>query len=72
MNWQNMKSAPRDGTPILVFHSRDPEDGSGEITVLCWLEEAEVDDIWALPGHERGCIIGGMCEAWMPLPPPPP
>jgi hypothetical protein len=59
MGWRGMESAPRDGTPVLVFSPGGPEP---HINVAHWAIDAACGDWWwldAAPTH------------WMPLPEPP-
>jgi hypothetical protein len=62
MNWQKIETAPKDGTPILVY-DKDWFDFMGHQIVVYWLEDF---------GWRSGC---DQCPDdpthWMPLPEPP-
>lgn len=64
-DWQPIRTAPRDGTPILAFH---PAEGFAPIT--------SIDVIWWEGGEDNGWLLNGepLVDAathWMPLPDPP-
>lgn len=73
--WQAMDSAPKDGTPILVWFDKP---GLGVLRVT-WEAPQGQDDEWAIwcvddnkfgPYALRGYSEGD-AKAWQPLPPPP-
>ena len=65
--WLPIETAPRDGTPILIF---EPDEDCKP--------ETGMDVIWWEGSREEGCWLFGNCDEymrpfthWMPLPPPP-
>ncbi|RYE61039.1 MAG: DUF551 domain-containing protein [Hyphomicrobiales bacterium] len=76
MGWQAIKTAPRDGTPILLGHWFDDTAGGyfGEPRWL-WQSSGSIDDegIWLelLDDHIKPIGFHTVTH-WMPLPAPPP
>lgn len=63
MNWQPIKTAPRDGTPVLLWlDDRLIEARWNEIAETWKARWAEIDDY--------GLTVDG-ATAWMPVPDPP-
>ncbi len=66
MQWQDISTAPKDGTPLLGFWQNDePLNAHGQNYGVCrcvdgdWVSVDDVDESYNRPTH------------WMPLPPPP-
>ena len=65
MDWQPIETAPRDGTPILVWDEQ-PWDGFNAF-VARWFEvPAKKSGLWIAAGG-----YSPFPTLWMPLPPPP-
>jgi len=65
--WQDIETAPRDGTPFLCFH---PDDVFSPITGidLIWWEPGI--GRWTMDGDNKVPFVGEITH-WMPLPAPP-
>ena len=70
MSWQPIKSAPRDGTPILVFVPPTYDWDKGYCAVAEW-----DDGDWAAAECRGAEVFGWITPTgpthWMPLPSPP-
>lgn len=65
IGWRTMESAPRDGTPVLVFVPAWYR-GQGGQAVACWMDFSD------RPGWYFGSASACEPSAWQPLPPAPP
>lgn len=72
--WQKIETAPRDGTPILLFSPASRMDDPTNI-VVGKFETYGADNEWWAFCEEVLADIAGRIEPepthWMPLPPPP-
>jgi hypothetical protein len=70
-DWRSMRTAPRDGTRILVT-VRESEQGAAEVDVVKWAasdRDAEYGWIATDSDPEARVVYGdGELAAWMPLP----
>lgn len=71
MSWQPIKTAPRDGTPILVCDAR-----TGSMRWAVWAARDIIGPPFPLNWRDgtieaRGEIVGVVPTHWMPLPEPP-
>ncbi len=69
-DWRSMRTAPRDGTRILVT-VRATEQGEAEVDVVKWATGAGSDAGWLATDSDPGARIvygDGEIAAWMPLP----
>ena len=70
-DWRSMRTAPRDGTRILVT-VRATEQGEAEVDVVKWAPgEAGSDPGWLATDSDPAARIvygNGELAAWMPLP----
>lgn len=70
--WQPIKSAPKDGTPILIFN---PRNDRKPVCEAAWAYDYEgAPGYWATPHGVKGRGYTILPEApthWMPLPEPP-
>lgn len=72
MDWQDISTAPKDGTRVRLAHDLDPS--SRKIDTICPTFGRWVNDEWQC---ESGfvCIDGYLRfepTLWLPAPPPPP
>jgi len=68
--WQPILTAPRDGTPIILF-SADVDEDMGQIWIARWSEAHKWRDYgWEYRGGGSWCYANTPSH-WMPLPPPP-
>jgi len=65
MNWQPIKTAPKDGTLILTYS----KDYRAEYSVSYWCRG---DEEWQTDFRQKGAYQQVDAEYWMPLPEPPP
>ena len=70
-NWRHMKSAPKDGSRILVT-IRPVEQGAADVDVAYWAKADQFGiEGWRAVDSSPGCIIGCAdpeLKCWMPLP----
>ena len=70
-NWRHMKSAPKDGSRILVT-IRPVEQGAADVDVAYWAKSDQFGiEGWRSVDSSPGCIIGYAdpeLKCWMPLP----
>jgi len=70
-NWRHMKSAPKDGSRILVT-VRPVEQGAADVDVAYWAKADQFGiEGWRAVDSSPGCIIGYAdpeLKCWMPLP----
>jgi hypothetical protein len=70
-DWRSMRTAPKDGTRILVT-VRASEQGAAEVDVVKWAKpDRDAEDGWiATDSDPEARVIYGEGElaAWMPLP----
>lgn len=59
--WRSMKSAPRDGTEVLII-------ARGYFSIACFDVKRRSHE-WVGRGGTR--VDAGIVDGWMPLPPPP-
>lgn len=72
MEWQDIESAPRDGTPVLLFTSWAWADGDdGAMFVVGQYDERSKQWHFVTPPNYWNGSDGITINAWMPLPPPP-
>jgi hypothetical protein len=65
--WQPIKTAPKDGTYVLIYIPR-----SGEIMMACYLPRVEpIKDVTRWWTAERDLPLELAPSHWMPLPDPP-
>jgi hypothetical protein len=71
MQWRSMKSAPKDGTPILVV-IRGTEQGTAAVDVVRWTKpRCAPDTCWVSTDSSHDCAIvyeDWEVANWMPLP----
>ena len=71
--WQDMASAPKDGTRILVA-VRESEQGPAEVDVVRWAKpDRSAEERWMAVDSDPGCVITyeeAELSFWMPLPIP--
>ena len=60
MEWQLIETAPKDGTPVLLFYT-------GLMYVAQWVPESEFGPVWC--SVDATMILNP--SHWMPLPEPP-
>ena len=70
MTWQPIKTAPRDGTPVLIW---SPDASAHGISLAQFIEfEGDPDDGgWQDFWSDTSVIIDAEPTHWMPLPEPP-
>jgi hypothetical protein len=71
-DWQDMDSAPRDGSRILVM-IRASEQGPAEVDVARWGRHDRSGECWIASDSDHECPIvysDAELEYWMPLPTP--
>jgi hypothetical protein len=69
-DWSPMRTAPRDGTRILVL-IRASEQGAAEVDVVRWTRVGIADEGWVATDSDsdaRFMYAEGELESWMPLP----
>lgn len=70
-NWRHMKSAPKDGSRILVT-VRPVEQGPADVDVAYWAKADQFGaEGWRAADSSPGCIIGYAepeLKCWMPFP----
>lgn len=74
MGWQPIETAPRDGTPVLVYAERFGWEGSPRI--VCAVYPKEHYNGWIIYGcgptrHGEQVLDSCLPTHWMPLPEPP-
>lgn len=71
--WQDMGSAPKDGTRVLV-EVRASEQGPAEVDVARWARpDRAAEACWIAADSDPGCVIAYAeveLLGWMPLPAP--
>jgi hypothetical protein len=67
MEWQPIETAPRDGTPVLLYVPK--HEGWEPFIVQGWYESGAFDRGWYEAASENWCKPSP--THWMPLPPPP-
>ena len=71
MKWRSMKSAPKDGSRIIVV-IRGGEQGGADLDVVRWARPRKaVDDCWVSTDSSHDCPIAyenWEVMNWMPLP----
>jgi len=69
--WQRMKTAPRDGTRLLVL-IRESEQGPNEVDVVRWASLGKSsEECWISTDSDIDCLIqyaDAELAFWMPLP----
>jgi hypothetical protein len=78
MTWQPIETAPKDGTPVLVFSPHAPFSDPTNIIVAkfdTWRSDPNGEYSWWSYCESVLADISGQIEPepthWMPLPPPP-
>ncbi len=70
-DWRSMRTAPKDGTRILVT-VRASEQGAAEVDVVKWAKaDRQAEDGWIATDSDpeaRVIYAEGELAAWMPLP----
>ena len=73
MEWQDIESAPRDGTPVLICAAWSWANGSdGKMIVVGQYDVRACQWCFVTPPNYWNAMDDDITlEAWMPLPPPP-
>lgn len=74
--WQPIETAPRDGTPVLVFIPAPyPEHDDPKMATAVYFGRKWGWEVWCLPAEWDGQVVDkSLVDApthWMPLPAPP-
>lgn len=66
MKWQSIDTAPKDGTPVLLYFRET------SMRIGCWKDRGPYGTGWRDPvGHAEQATILGEPTHWMALPDPP-
>lgn len=72
MEWQPIETAPKDGTPVLLyFNGWDRPTARPTVYVGTWTTDFDGDGEWYIDWGDLTQYHIGPMTHWMPLPPPP-
>lgn len=73
VGWQDIETAPKDGTPFLAYHSFTFHDGTPDqiMDVTAWEVRGGFWFNRTATNYYQRCAENALPTHWMPLPPPP-